>query len=135
MPLTPRLSAPGHRLCMHTQPADYMHADRCSACPRTNPHSKATGASHSTPVDPIFHRSPSAGASRWPLLLCNTHARLLWVSAGGPEVQGTPTSLFPALPSSHPCPEHLTLVCHFMGTLPYCDWGLGKQLNSGAHCL
>lgn len=75
---------------MHAQ-LDRMHADRCSACPRDKPHSKATVASHSPPIDPrephgslLFHRSPSAGASRWPLLLCNTHTRLPWVSVGEP---------------------------------------------------
>lgn len=54
------------------------------------PHSKATVASRSPPTDPqephgslLFHCSPSAGASRWPLLLCNMHMRLLWVSVTG----------------------------------------------------
>lgn len=72
--------------CMHIQ-LYRMHADRCLACPRDKPHSKVTVASHSLPIDPrephgslLFHCSPSAGDSRWPLLLCNMHMRLLWVS-------------------------------------------------------
>lgn len=72
--------------CMHTQ-LYHMHADHCLACLRDKPHSKVTVASHSLPIDPrephgslLFHCSPSVEASRWPLLLCNTHTRLLWVS-------------------------------------------------------
>ena len=59
-----------------------------------------------------------------------------WVPEG-PGVKGTPTLPLPcpALPSSLPCPENMTLVCHFMGTPPWYDWWFGKQLNSGAHSL
>lgn len=88
--------------CMHTQ-LYHMHADRCLACPRDKPHSKATVASHFLPIDPrepheslLFHRSPLAGDSRWPLLLCNTHTRLLWVSligSWGTEDTHTPSFL------------------------------------------
>lgn len=106
------LARQGAVSCMHTQ-LYHMHTGRCLACPRDKPHSKATVASHSLPIDPrephgslLFHCSPSAGDSGWSLLLCNMHTRLLWVSLSligswGTEDTHTPSFLPGVLKTWH----------------------------------
>lgn len=117
---------------MHTQPY-HMHADRCMAGLRDKPHSKATVGCHCPPIDLrephgslLFHRLPPAGASRWPLLLCNTHMRLLWASVTSiPGHRGHPHSILPVLDT-----KNMAFPCYFTGFPSWCD---RKQLNSGTH--